>query len=421
MCDDDFVTPFTKRRKRELVEEKPCSQSQEPKKQKREWSAPTYFPSLEDFQLFQGELIGRFLHQRTNKYTCNICPVNPSFHNMSRKYFKCDNKDCECEVEEPDCVCLKCTAEMKVVTCFENDRTRMVGVGNHLTSCYTVQKAGLSLNTKKFIDKVKQQHKLPNFGASKVREALLDEGFLQADLPPVTQVQNYLNYKQTSNSSHHDIEAFQKQLSDMTPMHARETHDTFVFGTLVEPDGSVVVGSGHENSHFNVSFTSRALLANIKKAQDLNNANEWKMPFCIDFTFKTNLLGFFFGVMGVVDAGRHFFLGALTLLSHKSTEDYVTCVGDFKDVCASEGKFSLDPFYCMLDGEAAIQNALRQLFTNVSMILMCFFHVMKNCKEHLKGVSEQLKKKILKKIRALHMSRNSIEFQLCLEAFSHFF
>ena len=124
--------------------------------------------------------------------------------------------------------------------------------------------------------------------------------------------------------------------------------------------------------------------------------------------------------MGVVDAGRHFFLGALTLLSHKSTEDYVTCVGDFKDVCASEGKFSLDPFYCMLDGEAAIQNALRQLFTNVIMILMFFFHVMKNCKEHLKGVSEQLKKKILKKIRALHMSRNSIEFQLRLEAFSQF-
>ena len=75
---------------------------------------------------------------------------------------------------------------------------------------------------------MKQQHKLPNFGASEVREALLDEGFLQADLPPVLQVQNYLNYKQTSNSSHHDIEGFQKQLSDMTPMHARETHKTFV-------------------------------------------------------------------------------------------------------------------------------------------------------------------------------------------------
>ena len=47
------------------------------------------------FEDFQDELIDRFLKQRTNKYACNIYAGNLSFHNMSRKYFKCDNKDCD--------------------------------------------------------------------------------------------------------------------------------------------------------------------------------------------------------------------------------------------------------------------------------------------------------------------------------------
>ena len=37
---------------------------------------------------------------------CDICPTNPSLHNMFIAYFKCDNVECECEVEEPDCLCL---------------------------------------------------------------------------------------------------------------------------------------------------------------------------------------------------------------------------------------------------------------------------------------------------------------------------
>ena len=117
---------------------------------------------------------------------------------------------------------------------------------------------------------------------------------------------------------------------------------------------------------------------------------------------------------------RHFFLGGLTILSHKTTLDYAAAIGDFKNICHMVAGFSLAPFYCMLDGEAAIHQALGQLFTNVSMILMCFFHVMKNCKEHLKGIPVDLRKKVLRKIRGLHMAKNSMEFQLRLAAFANF-
>ena len=149
---------------------------------------------------------------------------------MPQKYFKCDNTDCDCKVEEPDCVCFKWTAEMKVETCSYTQKTRMAATGKHLKSCYEATKTGFSLGTKKVIDKVKRQHSgAPNFGASNVRDALLDEGFSKADLPPVKQIQIYLNSKKKSSSSCHNIEGFQNQLSKMRRMHARERYDIFVF------------------------------------------------------------------------------------------------------------------------------------------------------------------------------------------------
>ena len=138
---------------------------------KRDWPAPNCFDTFENFELFKVDVIGKFKDQQTNKYTCNICSVNPSFHNMPRKYFKCDNADCncDCEVEEPDCVCFKWTAEMKVKTCTYKQKTRMAATGKHLKSYYEATKTGFCLGTKKVINKVKRQHSgVPNFGASKL-------------------------------------------------------------------------------------------------------------------------------------------------------------------------------------------------------------------------------------------------------------
>ena len=51
---------------------------------------------------------------------------------------------------------------------------------------------------------------------------------------------------------------------------------------------------------------------------------------------------------------------------------------------------------------------------------MCFFHVMKCCKEHLKGIPRELKDKVLRKIRSLHMPKNAMEFHMRLEDFCTF-
>lgn len=393
--------------------------AKKPKKSKNAWSEPVFFDSRKAFDTIK-DSEGKLLFKSSKKVYCDLCPINPLYHNMVRTYFKCANNHCGCSVEQPDCLCVKCTAEMRSEACAETGRIRMCTIGEHAEECTSLRKQGLSINEKALVDSIKQQNKAPNFGPGKVRDAMMDRGVEKKDLPAVKKVQNYLNYQRTTNSTHHDIALFEAQLQKMQFKDATESHSAFVYGSCIKEDGAVSVGSGHANSHFNVSFTSRDLLGNVKKAQELNNENEWPMTYCMDFTFKTNLLGFYFGVMGVVDACRQFFLGALTLISHKFVEDYVTCIQDFKNVCLARGQFVLSPFYAMVDGEAAIMNAIRQIFTSLDSVLMCFFHVMKNCKEHLKGVPKPLRRKIVRKIRGLHMSTGAVEFQLRLAAFSNF-
>ena len=54
---------------------------------------------------------------------------------------------------------------------------------------------------------------------------------------------------------------------------------TKIFGSCIQEDGSIKVGIWNENSHSNVSFTSRSLLANVKRAQEHNSAEEWEARF----------------------------------------------------------------------------------------------------------------------------------------------
>ena len=73
---------------------------------------------------------------------------------------------------------------------------------------------------------------------------------------------------------------------------AVEGYDAFVYSSSISEDGAVHVGSGHENSHFNVSFTSKALLSNVVNAQQFNDSGKWPTTLAMDVTFLTNLLGF---------------------------------------------------------------------------------------------------------------------------------
>ena len=58
-------------------------------KRKAEWSDPVFFESKKAFNV-ERKKEGKMLSKRTQKWTCDICPLNPFEHNMSRAYFRCE-------------------------------------------------------------------------------------------------------------------------------------------------------------------------------------------------------------------------------------------------------------------------------------------------------------------------------------------
>ena len=62
-------------------------------------------------------------------------------------------------------------------------------------------------------------------------------------------------------------------------------------------------------------------------------------------------------------------------------------------------------------------NAVRNVFGDSVKILMCWFHLMKNVREHLKQVPEKEKEKIMGEITGLHHSMNEAEFASKWNAF----
>jgi len=235
--DDDFVT--AKNIDKENQHNPPNLKSNPSAKRKaRDWGEAFYFDTKDQFDEEFGEVAGRFLQLRTNKVTCDICPTNPMFHNMRRIYFNCDNKECDCEVEDPDCLCVRCSAECKSFHCDITTKTRVQIVGTHLKSCSEVSKSGIKLKTKKVVLALAKKEKKVSFPPSKLRDALMDHGFKKSELPPVSKIKNLLDHQRNKASSHHDIGAFEKQLEKLSFQNAAEGHDAFVYGCAVQSDGT---------------------------------------------------------------------------------------------------------------------------------------------------------------------------------------
>jgi hypothetical protein len=57
-------------------------------------------------------------------------------------------------------------------------------------------------------------------------------------------------------------------------------------------------------------------------------------------------------------------------------------------------------------------NAASEWFDPNFKILMCFFHVIKNCKEQRKGVNEKLKSEDVNDINYLGICHNEFEFKI---------
>jgi hypothetical protein len=121
--------------------------------------------------------------------------------------------------------------------------------------------------------------------------------------------------------------------------------------------------------------------------------------------------GFPLIVFGLSDIAGQFFPIAFGIVSHEQESDFTTFYQTLFELCEQLGIVTKIN-YLIQDACGASANAASKFFGPNLNILMCFFHVIKNCKEHLKGVDEKLKSHVVNDINYLHFCRNEFEFKI---------
>jgi len=135
-----------------------------------------------------------------------------------------------------------------------------------------------------------------------------------------------------------------------------------------------------------------------------------------DATFKTNTLNYQLLTLCVTDAAHRQHTIAHFVMSHKNTVQYENVLNSLKQAYVMlfpNEVFS--PKYAMMDAEPAFHNAMYTCFNEIEVI-MCFFHVMYNCKK--RNGDKDMKVAVKKWVSKLHMTRNEEEFHLVLQNFT---
>jgi hypothetical protein len=109
-----------------------------------------------------------------------------------------------------------------------------------------------------------------------------------------------------------------------------------------------------------------------------------------------------------------FFPIAFSVISHEQEQDFTKFFQTLIAFCLELVK-DISPTikYLMMDACGASFNAANLSLGPNIKILMCYFHVLKNVKEDLKGVDEKIKSEIVADIKFMHYCRNIYEFEIC--------
>ena len=129
----------------------------------------------------------------------------------------------------------------------------------------------------------------------------------------------------------------------------------------------------YTKSKFLVVLTSHRLLKNI-----IDQCSKTTQPsfFHIDATCKLMQSGFLLLALSTEDPSHRGRLCALALSLHEDTTSYLTFLNSIKDFFKEKKDFCCDPKYVLSDGAESINNAVIQVFPQITHIL-CFFHLKK--------------------------------------------
>ena len=201
--------------------------------------------------------------------------------------------------------------------------------------------------------------------------------------------------------------------------------------------------------HFYFSMSSKAALSILAKA--VNGRALVPLVLHMDATYKLNLNEYPVLILGLSDGIQQFHLLSISVLSHHTEAVYREVLRVFKRVIEHvlpDIRFS--PQYVVTDCDAAERysemwyissyvygiefcNKLHNcLFLFVFFItgrdavvasfpgvthLMCYFHVVKNCKEKLRSYAKDLQQDILHDVQQLHSSVSSQECNALMTIF----
>ncbi|ETM97742.1 hypothetical protein PPTG_20080, partial [Phytophthora nicotianae INRA-310] len=196
----------------------------------------------------------------------------------------------------------KCPCRGKVVTCLDTTCVCVYEYNEHLSAADDPKKKKLTKAQKDFCRELADQHLRP----MRIRLALSRKFETSLmDLPPLTTVQNFVNYYSRTYLENYDR---LKELKMWIHTHAyngsEQMTQPFAFGWEYDSDGKLVVGNGSDESPFIVGLTTKALMLRMMLPPEC-------FVLHVDGTYKTNYVDYPVVVLGVSDRSRGFHLVAL--------------------------------------------------------------------------------------------------------------
>ncbi|CAF0709717.1 unnamed protein product [Brachionus calyciflorus] len=154
-------------------------------------------------------------------------------------------------------------------------------------------------------------------------------------------------------------------------------------------------------------FTSKKLLENINRPNDGIDRHH---IYHIDNTYKINTNRFPMVVFGQSDISGQFHLVCLAITSHESEQDFKRFYETLCSLCNMINT-SFKPDYIAQVGCLASLNAIN-VFQNKPLIVMCYFHVLKNVKEFSRKLTKNNFDMVLSDIKELNYSKNFFEYEV---------
>lgn len=137
---------------------------------------------------------------------------------------------------------------------------------------------------------------------------------------------------------------------------------------------------------------------------------------CIDATYKLTWLDFPLVVLGTVDRAKHFHPYVYALVSHEKAIDYEFVLTSAKNAIKTHLSKDFEPEVIIADGADAIRNAFYTSFESAKLDIMCYVHVVRNCRKR-PFTSKANKNSILEDIRLMHLAPNRPTFNMMADRF----